>query len=192
MWNYHSSDTFILTQAMNNYLVQQEGSQADIFNLVRDEIYIPLHLSAGVLTSLRTDNSPAGAPFGGYGLFWTQDDIAKVALFMNVEEGRINAEQVLDPDMLAAAMQRNPQDRGLNTSSVPVFKYNFGLWAKQWTSSEFRQYSCNFWTMFMSGYGGITVVLMPNGSIYYYFSDNNEFSWYNAVNESNKLRPMCP
>jgi hypothetical protein len=43
-----------------------------------------------------------------------------------------------------------------------------------------------------SGYGGIKVVLMPNGSIYNYFSDNNKFSWYDAVNESNKLSPMCP
>jgi CubicO group peptidase (beta-lactamase class C family) len=192
VWNYHTSDTFILTRAMHNYLVQQEGSQADIFNMVRDEVYMPLQLSTGALTTLRTDNSPVGAPFGGYGLFWTTDDIAKLALFLNVGGGSIGGEQILNPDMLAAAMQRNPEDRGLNTSGVPVFKYNRGFWAKQWTSSEFRQYSCSFWTPFMSGYGGITVVLIPNGSIYYYFSDNNEFSWYDAVNESNKISPICP
>jgi hypothetical protein len=192
VWNYHTSDSFILTRAMNNYLVQKEGSQADIFNLMRDEVYIPLKLSAGALTSLRTDNSPSGFPFGGYGLFWTQDDIAKLALFMNVQQGSLIDGNILEPDMLAAAMQRNPQDRGLNTSGVPVFKYNYGFWAKQWTSSEFRQYSCSFWTPFMSGFGGITVVLIPNGSIYYYFSDNHEFSWYDAVNESNKLNPICP
>jgi CubicO group peptidase (beta-lactamase class C family) len=177
---------------MNNYLVQQEGTQADIFNLVRDEIFIPLHLSAGTLAALRTDNSSTGAPFGGYGLFWTTDDIAKLALFLNVQEGAVGGEQLLDPALLAAAMQRNPQDRGLNTTGVPVFKYNLGFWAKEWTPSEFRQYACSFWTPFMSGYGGISVVLIPNGSIYYYFSDNNEFAWYDAVNESNKISPICP
>jgi hypothetical protein len=192
MWNYHTSDTFILTQAMNNYLEKQEGSQADIFNLVRDEVYIPLGLSAGALTSLRTDNSPAGAPFGGYGLFWTQDDIAKIGLFLNVYNGFLDGNQLLEPTMLIAALQRNPDDRGLNTTGFPTFKYNFGFWAKEWTPSEARQYPCSFWTPFMSGYGGISVVLMPNGSIYYYFSDNNEFDWYNAVNESHKLSPMCP
>jgi hypothetical protein len=120
------------------------------------------------------------------------DDIAKLALFLNKAGGKIDEVQVLHPNLLEAAMQQNPDDRGVNTSGVPVFKYHLGFWAKQWNSSEFRQYTCSFWTPFMSGYGGITVVLVPSGSVYYYFSDNNEFSWYDAVNESNKIVPICP
>ena len=192
VWIYHTSDTFILTRAMNNYLVQQEGNGADIFNMVRDEVYIPLHLSAGALIPLRTDNSPTGSPMGGYGLFWTQDDIAKIGIFLDGQKGVLDGSPVLEPSLLAAALQRNPDERGLNTSGFPTFKYKAGFWAKEWTASTNRQYSCSFWTPFMSGFGGITVVLMPNDSIYYYFSDNNEFNWYDAVNESNKLRPMCP
>ena len=189
VWVYHSSDTFLLTRVMNNYLVQKEGSGADIFNMIRDEVYIPMNLSAGALTSLRTDNSPNGAPFGGYGLFWTQDDIAKIGLLLNDQNGMLEGSQILEPAMLGAALQMNPDKRGLNTTGVPTFKYKAGFWAKEWTG---RQYSCSFWTPFMSGFGGITVVLMPNGAIYYYFSDNNEFSWYDAVNEANKIKPMCP
>jgi hypothetical protein len=192
VWIYHTSDTFLLTRAMNNYLLQQEGQDADIFNFVRDEVYTPLHLSAGALTSLRTDNSPAGAPFGGYGLFWTRDDIAKLAIFLNNQTGRINGIQVLEPGLLAAALQKNPDDRGLDTSGVPVFKYRASFWAYHWDPSIARQYPCSFWTPFMSGYGGITVMLMPNGASYYYFSDNNEFAWTGAVSEANKLSPMCP
>ena len=192
VWVYHSSDTFIATRAMNNYLVQQEGSGADIFNFVRDGVYQPLHLSIGALSTLRTDNSPTGDPFGGYGLFWTRDDIAKIALLLNDQDGKIEGTQVLEPGLLADSMQRDPSSRGLDTTGEPVFRYRNGFWAKQWTPSDNPGYSCTFWTPFMSGFGGITVVLMPNGSIYYYFSDNNEFSWVDAVNESNKLKPMCP
>jgi hypothetical protein len=191
-WIYHTSDTFIATRAMNNFLVSKEGSGVDIYKLVRDEVYTPLHLSLGGLTTLRTDNSPTGKPFGGYGLFWTRDDIAKIALLMDDQEGRINGSQLLESGLLAASMQKDSSDRGLNTSGVPIFKYRNGFWGREWTSAENRRYSCTFWTPFMSGYGGITVVLMPNGSIYYYFSDNNEYSWYDAVNESNKIKPMCP
>jgi hypothetical protein len=36
------------------------------------------------------------------------------------------------------------------------------------------------------------VVLMPNGAAYYYFSDNDEFAWYAAVDAANRLKPMCP
>jgi CubicO group peptidase (beta-lactamase class C family) len=191
-WIYHTSDTFIATRAMNNYLVKQEGSGADIFNFVRDEVYIPLHLSAGALATLRTGNSLDGAPFGGYGLYWTQDDIAKLAVFLNSQNGAIAGRQILEPGLLAASLQRNPNDRGLNTSGVPAFKYRNGFWAREWTPSENPRFPCTFWSPFMSGYGGITVVLMPNDSIYYYFSDNNEFSWYDAVNEVDKLKPICP
>jgi hypothetical protein len=191
-WIYHTSDFFIATRAMNNYLVEQKGSGMDIFNYVRDEVYIPLHLSAGALTTLRTDNNPEGVPFGGYGLFLTQDDIAKISMLLNNQNGSIDGSQALEVDLLAASLQQNPNDRGLNTTSVPTFKYRNGFWAKEWTPSENRRFTCSFWTPFMSGYGGITVVMMPNGSTYYYFSDNNEFNWYNSVNESSKLSPMCP
>jgi hypothetical protein len=190
LWVYHSSDTFILARAMNNYYVAQGGG--DIFNMVRDQVYEPLKLSAGTLTTVRTDNSPTGVPFGGYGLFWTQDDIAKVAMLLNNQNGVINGSQALNSDMLADSMQDDPSDRGMNTTGTPVFKYNNGFWAKEMTPSEFPQYTCSFWVPFMSGYGGITVAMAPNGATYYYFSDNEEYSWYNAINETNKLSPICP
>lgn len=191
LWVYHTSDTFLLTRAMNNYLAQQQGAGADIFNMVRDEVYKPLHLSAAALTAVRTDNSTTGTPFGGYGLFWTQDDIAKIALLLNNQHGIINGIQLLNADMLADSMQQNPLDRGLTTTDTPSFSYNNGFWAKQMTPAEFPQFSCSFWIPFMSGLGGITVVMMPNGSTYYYFSDNNEYFWYDAVLESDKLRSFC-
>ncbi len=192
LWVYRTSDTFILTRAMNNYLVQQQGSGADIFNMLRDEVYKPLHLSTGALTAVRTDNSTTGTPFGGYGLFWTQDDIAKIALLLNNQRGSINGTQVLNAEMLADSMQQNPLDRGMTTTDTLPFSYNNGFWAKQMTPAEFSQFSCSFWVPFMSGLGGITVVMMPNGSTYYYFSDNYEYFWYDAVIESNKLIRMCP
>lgn len=188
-WVYHSSDTFIVTRAMNNYLQTQEGSGADIFDMVRDEVYASINLSLGVST-VRTDNASSGAPFGGYGLFWTRDDIAKIAKFLNNDNGYANGSQILHSAMLDDSMQRNPNDRGMTTSGTTAFKYNNGFWAKDFGAAD--GYPCTFWTPFMSGYGGITVVMMPNGATYYYFSDNDEFSWYNAVHEANKLSPHCP
>lgn len=190
-WNYHSSDTFIVTRAMNNYLQTQEGSGADVFNMVKNEVFVPIKLTTGVST-IRTDNSNTGAPFGGYGLFWTQDDIAKVAKFLNNDNGYANGSQILQVDMLADSMQDDSSDRGLDTTGNTGFKYNNGFWAEDFTPAAFPQYSCTFYAPFMSGYGGITVVMMPNGATYYYFSDNDEFSWYNAVHEANKLSPHCP
>ena len=159
--------------------------------MMKNEVYSPINLSTGVST-IRTDNASFGSPFGGYGLFWTRDDIAKVAKLLNNDNGFANGTQILQPDMLADSMQDDATDRGLDTTGGTGFKYNNGFWAEDFTPAQFPQYSCTFWVPFMSGYGGITVVMAPNGATYYYFSDNEEFSWYDAVHEMNKLAPMCP
>ena len=44
---------------------------------------------------------------------------------------------------------------------------------------------------FMSGFGGITVVFLPNSMMYYYFSDNFTFSWYSAVYAAHNIKPLC-
>ena len=198
-WVYQSHATFILTQAMNGYLQQQQGSGADIFNSIRDAVYKPLNMSQGSLSMLRTDNSPAGKPFGSYGLFFIQDDVAKIGRFLNNSGGAINNAQVLDAARLQESLFRaaNPSTLGVAVpdTGTPVapntFRYHNQFWAKHMTTAEFPQYHCNFWVPFMSGYGGNTVLLLPNGVTYYLFSDGNEFIWYTAVNEINKIAPLC-
>ncbi|TMR19303.1 beta-lactamase family protein [Nonomuraea turkmeniaca] len=184
-WVYHTTGTFIATRAMRNYL----GS--DLFDELRDGVYVPAKLSRGALTSLRTGNSATGQAFGGYGLFYNRDDIAKLAKLYNNDGGVAGGVQVLHPGLLGATMQKDPADRGIATTSAAGFRYNNGFWAKQLTPAEFPQYDCSFWVPFMSGYGGITVAMLPNGATYYYFSDNDEFSWYAAVHEAGKLAPYC-
>ncbi|MEJ2750710.1 MAG: serine hydrolase, partial [Anaerolineae bacterium] len=113
-WVYHTSDTFILTRALQNYLQTQEGDEADIFQFVVDEVYVPLQMEPGVFTVLRTkDDNWQGQPYGGLGLWWVPDDLAKISNFLNVDGGAIDGEQLLQPDLLAAALQRDPNDRGV-------------------------------------------------------------------------------
>ena len=47
------------------------------------------------------------------------------------------------------------------------------------------------WVPFMSGYGGISVAMLPNDTIYYYFSDGYVHRWASAVVESSKIRVLC-
>ncbi|MCM2356694.1 MAG: hypothetical protein NDI77_00960 [Geobacteraceae bacterium] len=188
-WVYHSSDTFLVTRAMNNFLVYYANDTGkDIFNMVRDEVFKPLHLSAGAMTTLRTDNSSTGKPFGGFGLFWSQDDIAKLGLFLNNFGGAYDDTQILNPEMLADSMQKTSNHGYLTSATDATLYYNNAFWAAPWGAP----YTCTFWTPFMSGYGGISVVMMPNGSTYYEVNDNAETKWSYALAESNKLRPMCP
>lgn len=190
VWTYHTSDTFLATRAMDGVLKDDAGAGSEIFAMLRDEVLKPARVSPDSLTTLRTGNSPTGAAFGGYGMFWTQDDIAKVAKLLTVDGGVAGGDQVLHSGLLDATMQRDPADRGLTTSGPVPFRYNNGFWARDFSSADNTAFTSPFSVPFMSGFGGITVALMPNGSSYYVFSDNNEFVWSNAVVQSNKLAPM--
>jgi hypothetical protein len=195
-WIYQSHATFLVTQAMTGYL-QKQGGGSDLFNLVRDTVYKPIHLSKGGLTTIRTDDSETGRPDGYFGLFYIQDDVAKIGRFLNEGQGKINGKQVLDPDRLQESLFRKPSSLGLPVSdqghgTVPgSFHYQDAFWAKHITPAEFHQYTCDFWIPYMSGYGGISILLLPNGAVYYIFTDANEFNWYNAAHEISKLKPNC-
>ena len=188
-WVYRTSDTFILTRALHNYLQTQQGSGADIFQFVVDEVYQPLGLGPGAYTTMRTaDNNWSGQAEGGYGLWWIPDDIAKIGIFLNSNQGKINGEQILHPDLLAAALQKNPTDRGVMIDSQRM--YNNAFWANRSTSNN--GFACKFWVPQMLGVSGNVVALLPNGITYYYFSDNREFTWDAALREANKIAPLCP
>ena len=122
-------------------------------------------------------------PFTGYGLTLHRDDIAKIADFINVDHGAVRGQQLIDPAMLRAALQQNPRDRGLEASGED-YRYHFGFWA--WNAQHVLGCKKETWIPFMSGYGGIAVALMPNGMVYYYFSDSGAWAWSHAARKPTK------
>ena len=187
-WVYRTSDTFILTRAMHNYLQTREGTDTDIYRFVVDEVYRPLGLGSGAFTTIRTaDNAWQGQAEGGYGQWWIPDDIAKIGTFLIRDNGAINGEQVLHPDLLEASLQQNPDDRGVHIDSQRM--YNNSFWANHYTTAN--GFNCEFWVPQMLGVSGNVVALFPNGITYYYFSDNREFTWDAALREADKIVSLC-
>jgi CubicO group peptidase (beta-lactamase class C family) len=178
-----------LIGAIQNFLITQEGSDSDIFEFVVDEVYRPLGIGPGFFSTMQTaDNDWQGQAEGGYGLWWIPDDIAKISSLLLNGGGQIKGEQVLQPDMLSVSLQRNPDDRGVRID--PQRMYNNAFWANRYMKAN--DYDCDFWVVQMLGVSGNVVALMPNGTIYYYFSDNQEFAWDSAVQESNKRISIYP
>ncbi len=168
--------------------------------------------------SSTTKVSATGAPIGSYGMYFIPDDLAKVGYFFNNNDGVINGTQVLDPARENDTMVRTSNlgltvpDSGLYTGTPIVantYHYNNDYWTKYWTTTEFppnsgatengglatnpfnSTFTCQFWIPFMSGYGGISVLLLPNNAVYYLVSDDNEAYWTYAVEQINLVKPMC-
>lgn len=187
-WVYHTSDSYILGTAMNAYLKGAEGSGKDIFSdLLVGDIWSALPVSPTAEVTRRTYDTTA-QPFTGWGLILQRSDVARIASFLNVDGGAINGQMVLDQTLFDAAMQRDANDRGL-VSYDSTYRYNNGFWAHNVKS--FVGCSNDTWVPFMSGAGGQTVLLLPNGTTYYYFSDNDTYVWAKAAIESNNIRGYC-
>lgn len=187
-WVYHTSDTYILGTAMNADVKDLEGIGRDIFtDTLVEEIFKPIGTSHTSHVARRTYDS-VQQPFTGWGLSFLRDDIAKLSQFLNVDDGMVDGQMLVDNDELNAALQRNPDDRGLEP--LTDFKYNNGFWAHEIKSNI--GCTSDVWVPFMSGFGGITVLLLPNDTAYYVFSDDDTYLWMKAAQESHRIRSLCP
>jgi len=182
---YHTTDHYLLGTAMNVFLRQKEGAQADIFrDMIDADIFKPLQMSQ---TSQATQRSydEAAQPFTAYGLFFKPDDIASLAEFLN--GGSTHPELFRQQDF-EAAMFRNTNGL-MHWHEARGEAYNLGFWG--FDIAPFLPCSTTTWVPFMSGYGGIIFALLPNGISYYYFTDGGHGSWKGAAVETDKITMFC-
>lgn len=188
---YHTSDTYLLGRAMNMYYQFRTGDNAaDFFDDVMvTDIYAPLGLSPTARDTQRTRDA-AAQPYTGYGMVLVRDDVVKLASLLDNDQGRIDGVQVLDVDMLDATLHLG--NGGLPAGGT-ADRYQNGFWYYDLTQSG-HTFGCSGarWVPYMSGFGGISVVLFPNGMTYYNFSDGNEQTWISTAIELDKIAPMCP
>jgi len=187
-WVYHTTDTYLLGAAMQGFLEARQGAQADIYHdLLVEPLWRPLGLSATLNETRRTADARA-QPFVGWGLIMQRGDLARLLQFLGADSGAVNGQQLLNPQWLAAALQQDPADPGLPAPQAP-FAYNDGVWS--WDIQAYGGCTAATPTPFMSGFGGIAGVLIPNGTAYYYVSDGYQFRWARAALASNAITPFC-
>src|SRR3546814_11956106 len=86
------------------------------------------------------------------------------------------------------SVQREPADRGL--APLDGYRYNNGGWAHD-VGGRMPGCSGELWIPCMAGYGGITMLILPNGSAYYYFSDDDTYLWMDAAQAAHGIRSLC-
>lgn len=151
-FSYHTSDTWLLGVAMQALWRQHTGEpDADFYADLMVPLWRKLGLSALAETTRRLD----GIPFTGYGLVLHTGDIAKLAHLMAAGDKQ-----------LAPAL---PHDAGLPAGDKSL-RYARGFW--QWDAGSAFGCGQPAWLPFLSGYGGLSAVLLPDGSAYYYISDS--------------------
>lgn len=188
-WVYHTIDTYILGTALEAFVRRRLGANSDFYrDIVVARLWEPLGLSP-VLRTIRRTRDLAAQPFTGWGLMLHRDDIARIGAMLVAKDGvKIAGQSVLDEAQMRVALQRNPQDRGLSALDG-TFRYARSFWAHD--VSGYIGCAEPTWVPYMAGFGGLSVLLLPNGTVYYYFSDGEAFHWARAAVEAHRIRPYC-
>ena len=185
---YHTWDTYLAGTAMNAFLRQKRGEQADYFDdLLVEKIWKPLGLSR-LAAATRRSYDEFRQPHSGFGLTFVRDDVAKLAQFIGPQDGRIDSVEVIDRAMFDAVKGRVPDDAGL-VAELESIRYNNGF--RTFDVSSYIGCDEPVPVVVLSGFGGIIVAIMPNDTAYYYFSDGNVTRYLTAVREAHRMRPMC-
>ena len=187
-WVYHTADAYILGTALSAFYRGKTKPDSDLYSdILVEPIWHELHLDPAIDVARRSYDATA-QPFTGWGLTLHSDDVAKLAGFINVDHGAVDGAQLVDREMLDAAMQHDPHDPGLSAAYADL-RYKNGFWA--WNAQKALGCAGPTWIPFMSGFGGIIVALLPNGVTYYYFSDGGKYAWAQAAREAVKISPIC-
>lgn len=180
---YHTSDTYILGLALNNYL-KSNSNRKDYFNDVLIPFLESNNLSQTSQSVLAT-NDNIKQSYTGWGMFFLRSDLDGLATIIHNIKNNSSTQLTYLYDAL------NPNDNNslLAIPSVNIY-YNNGFWSRKFDKNIFNC-SEDVWIPFMSGFGGITFAFFPNGMSYYYFSDGYEFAWESAIFSSHSIKPFC-
>jgi CubicO group peptidase (beta-lactamase class C family) len=184
---YNSMNTFVLSVAMNNFLQTKEGPEADIWDMVVEEVYHPIGILHAPIMRTQEPDGTRGVPIFGYGLYPTVDDVAKLANLLH-QRGQHMGQQLLHAGKLAEALYQTAET-GLPTGDSTEYgeaTYHLSFW-----SLPYRTAQGHFFRIpYMSGYGGNHVALMPNGMTAFRFADAHIYGIESMVRVADGIRPF--
>lgn len=183
---YHTSDTYVAVTAMSGLLRRHAGRSVDLYrDLVVADLWRPLGLSPLTLETRRTRDITA-QPFGGWGLLFQRDDIARLGNWL-VSPATNGPTQVLDEGQMDQASQQHMAGRAAGPAGLA---YRGGFWSLD--VAPYVGCARPVRVSFMAGYGGIVVAMFPNGVVYYHFADGGSERWAHAIRGVESIRPLCP
>ena len=189
---YRDQDAFLIGAAMDAYLKHRAGPEADLWEMLEEEVYRPIGVPHAPTNRLVEADGSLTLPQMSQGYYPTVDDLAKIARLLQnggVHEG----EPLLHAGLTAEVLYRTDV-RGI-TFGPPVEigqpSYYLALWHQNYAGEG----GCVVDLTRMSGWGGHRVVLFPNGIVAIRISKvtGNEASPVEGLAAvADRLDPFCP
>ncbi|NIS81565.1 MAG: hypothetical protein GTO14_15485 [Anaerolineales bacterium] len=185
---YNSCNTFLLSMAMDQFLKSMEGPQADIWDMILEEVFLPIGIyHAPIQRTLEPDGS-RGVPVFAWGMYPTYEDAAKVStLFLN--GGRHDGIQILHAEKVAEALLQT-DIQGLSSGEFNVYgegAYHMSFWSIAYKAESGQDLQIPY----MSGWGGNRVIFLPNDVVCFRFTDSHDYDALPMIEVGEAIRPFA-
>ena len=161
-FNYATTNTFVLSYALEKYVQDREGSGVHYWDLLRENVLAPIGAEDfGVLFTRDADPSRR-IPILGLGAYPTLDNAAKIARLI-ANEGQHHGRQLLNRDRIREALGRADWE---GYPALPGLRYSHSFW-----SAEILVGLCRVKVHYMEGLGDNRIVFFPTGAISFQFTD---------------------
>jgi hypothetical protein len=168
-FNYATTNTFVLSYALENYVQRMEGPGVHYWDLVRDNVLAPIGAEDFGLLSTRDTDASERVPILGLGAYPTLDNAAKIALLI-FNEGEHDGAQLLNRNKIREALGRTAWEGYRAFSGL---RYSHSFWSR-----TVRVGGCNVRIAYMEGLGENRILFFPSGVITFQFTDefDNDFA----------------
>lgn len=183
---YRDRDIFVGAAALANLYRSKEGDDADLWQMMLDEVYGPIGIHHLPMSQTWESDRPA-VPLLAWGIYVTIDDVAKIAGLIE-NRGMHNGEQLLSNAGLAEALY-DAGERGLPTggsNEYGINTYHLTVWHENYKTESGTRYTIPT----MLGYGGNIVKIMPNGIIGFRMGNGGNKPVEQMIVISDKLLPF--
>ena len=195
VFRYTNSGPFVLGAAMEAFLQAKEGPDARLWQMMNDEVFRPIGIPELPIVHTIEELDRPGLPLMAVGAFVTLDDIAKIERLIR-NEGRHDGVPLLHAATLRETFHQGDR-RGYPTGwrndqgDVSYFR-------SLWVTPQKSRVGCMAPIPGMSGSGGNTVLLMPNGVTAVRFAGGNDddpdsgtFDSSHMRQVADDIRPLC-
>lgn len=184
---YADTVTNRLAMAMDRFLKSREGPDANIWDMVVEEVFRPIGVVHAPVIHIFTRDGSREYPILSSEMFPTLHDIVKIALLVQ-NGGRHRDSQLLSARKIREALYRT-EIRGAavpNAHNAEV-SYFMSLWQ---VPTELD--NCTINVSLMSGVGGKIAVLLPSGTVAFHVRNRKGKNFVRELTvATNSLRSEC-
>lgn len=184
-FNYASTNLFVLSYALQNYVEEKEGTQVNYWDLLRENVLIPIGAEYFTVRQTLETNESKGIPILAYGALPTLDEAAKISILIS-NEGLYRGKQLLHKDKTREALGRTEWAGYSTGNDFRGIRYRHSFW-----STDVRANGCTIDVTYMLGYGGNYVLFLPSEAIIFRFMDEYDLDFGNLVQAVERVKSSC-